>query len=684
MKILFYPRLALDGIRKNRRLYLPYILTCIGMIMLFYLIHYLAAMETLVLMPGGGTTAQMLGFGVWVVALFAMIFLVYTNSFLMRRRKKEFGLYNILGMNKVNLSLLLLWETLIIFAISVAGGLFCGILFSKLAEIGLTNVLGGQATYKFSISKESVADVFLIFVPIFGVIYLKGLWQVWRMSAIALLKSESAGEKPPRANYLFGIAGLLILAAAYYIAVSIQNPLAAFAWFFVAVLMVIIATYLLFTAGSVTLCRLLQKNKRYYYKKNHFVSVSSMAYRMKRNGASLASICVLSTMVLVMLLGSGSLYLGSEDIMNKLYPFDVNIKLLYANIGNENTDYKAEKVDYALDEVHAWLNERGANIKNEQYYLSIGFTAMVKGDTLMLDYDTVASADMLTLDTVADVYFVPIEDYNRLIDPSATLNDNEALLFCRRIGYAADSISMPNGVSWQIKDRINKIFPYGESSTSMLPYIYIVVNDIDAAADAANEALGEYAEVEPCLRWGFDLELEGAEQIKLYEDLRYVLYDIEASEQGGCIYSFVDSRELRREDTFGMTAGIFFLGVFLSIVFMLATTLMIYYKQITEGYEDENRFAIMRAVGMTKQDIRKNINSQMLTVFFLPLITAALHLSFAFPMVQKLLALFNLQNEALSLIVMAVTVLAFGLVYAFIYKATSNAYYSIVSGKREA
>ncbi len=682
MKLSLYPRLAVDGMRKNSRLYTPYILTCIGMVMLFYIIHYLAAMGALDDMPGGTTTAQMLGFGVWIVALFAFIFLTFTNSFLMRRRNKEFGLYNMLGMSKHNLGIVMLFETVIVFAIAVFGGLFGGILLSKLAELGLTRALKGQINYGFTVSYEAIEDVFRIFVPIFCFILAKSIYHVHRMSAVSLIKSENMGEKPPKANFLLALLGAAILAVAYYIAVSIQNPVSALMWFFVAVGMVIIATYLLFVSGSVALCRALQKNKKYYYKKSHFISVASMTYRMKRNGASLASICILSTMVLVMLLGSGSLFFGTEDMINKLYPNDINIKLYYYEY-DENAErrYTPEKVEYAVNQVHRWLSERNAEPENEQYCVNISCTGIVEGDKMTLDYESVSSYGLSYIDKLIDVYFISLDDYRRFIDPAATLEDDEVLLYCRRTSYTDDTITLSvSGHTWRIKNEVKKMFPYGESSTSMLPYFYIVVSDLMSAADLIQTEIGENAFSDIYLRWGFDVDMNNDDTIALFDELEFELYEIENSRDGRCNYSYSTCRAIEYDDMFGMCAGIFFLGVFLSVVFLMATTLIIYYKQITEGYEDESRFAIMRNVGMTKKDIRKSINSQMLTVFFLPLAMAAMHTCFAFPIVQKLLALFNLQNELLSLTVMCVTILVFGVIYALIYKATSNTYYSIVSG----
>lgn len=296
-----YPRLAWQGITKNKRLYLPFLLTCVGMVMMTYILLSLASSPILQTFPGGDTMPMILGMGSFVMAAFAVLFLFYTNSFLIRRRNREFGLYNILGMGKGNLAKVLAWETVIMALISIAGGEVLGIALGKLFELLLVNIVDGTVQMQFTVSVPATTMTAILYLAIFALLFLRSLVTVCKTNAAALLRSEACGEKPPKANWVFGLAGFLILGAAYYIAVTIKQPLTALAVFFIAVLMVIVATYLIFISGSVVLCRALQKNKRYYYQKNHFISVSSMAYRMKRNGAGLASICILATMVLVML-----------------------------------------------------------------------------------------------------------------------------------------------------------------------------------------------------------------------------------------------------------------------------------------------------------------------------------------------------------------------------------------------
>ncbi|MBP3318370.1 MAG: ABC transporter permease [Ruminiclostridium sp.] len=681
MKVGLYPKLAWEAMRKNRRLYLPYLLTCAGMIMMFYIIHYLAAMPSLETMAGGITVMQMLGFGTWIVALFALLFLFYTNAFLVRRRQKEFGLYNILGMGKGNLSLLILWENGILFLLSMGAGLFGGILLSKLAELGLMGVLGEEITYDFTINPAALWDTLLIFVPIFCLLCLKNLWQVRRMSAVELLRRESAGEKPPKANYLLGLAGVVLLAGAYYIALSIQSPLVALAWFFIAVGMVVAATYLLFLSGSVTLCRLLQKNKGYYYRKDHFVSVSSMAYRMKRNGAGLASICILSTMVLVMMTGAGSLYFGAEDSLRARYPSQMAVSVDFLP-GDEIYGDTPERVEGLVSELGTVLEDFDAQPQGVAYRF-VAVTGLLKDGTLDLDPMTVNGADAVQMEDVCNLYFIPLADYNRAMGAHETLGEKEVLLHCVNRSYEAPTITMKNGTVWQVKGQVDAMMNSEAAAMDVIPAVFLVVSDLEPVVDCLNYELGELEDVVRVrLNWNFDTGLEGEEQVALAAALRETLGELEVTGQGGFYTADVECREAQRGDFYGTYGGIFFLGILLSIVFLSATVLILYYKQVTEGYEDESRFAIMRKVGMTAADIRKSVNAQMLTVFFLPLVTAVVHLCFAFPMVRKLLALFSLGNVGLMVAVLGGTVLVFGLFYTLVYRLTSNAYNAIVSGTK--
>ena len=684
MRANLYPKLAWDGIRKNKRFYLPYILTCIGMVMMCYILRYLASMPTFKERPGGDSMTMVLGFGFWVIALFAVIFLFYTNSFLMRRRQKEFGLYNMLGMGKNHLSILLLWENGILFSVSMVGGLLSGILLSKLAELFMIMLMGGEATYTLRIDPKAFRDTWTIFIPVFAMIFVKGLIQIRRSSAVNLVKSDTVGEKPPRANYVLGIAGILILAGAYYIALSIKSPLIAMAWFFLAVCMVIVATYLLFISGSVMLCRLLQKNKRYYYKPNHFVSVSSMVYRMKRNGAGLASICILCTMVLVIMMGAGSLYVGQEESLNTRYPHEFAASVDFLTEG-ETKRYSEEKADYFYAQVDEVLNSYDVTPENAEQVLSTTATGMLKDRALILDPSTVDAANTETMEYVTQIYLIPLSAYNQCMGTDKTLNSGEVFLHCVRRTYDAPVITLSDGTVLTVKEHLTDMMGSGEAAMQIIPSMFIVTDDIEAVMESFNKELGSMSGEYKCrleVSYSFDADLSEEQQMELGEAIRERVRELDYTGDGG-FYSYnVACKAEERADFYGLFGGIFFLGIFLSILFLAATVLIIYYKQVTEGYEDEARFEIMRKVGMTAKDIRKSINSQMLTVFFLPLVTAAVHTAFAFPIVQKLLAIFNLRNTALSLMVTGVAIVIFGIFYGVIYKITSNAYYSIVCGNK--
>lgn len=682
MRADLYPRLAWDGIRKNGRFYTPYLLTCVGMVMMCYILRYLASMPQLKQMPGGGTMTMILSLGFLVVAFFSAIFLFYTNSFLMRRRQREFGLYNMLGMGKKHLGMLLFWETGMLFVFSVSAGLALGVLLSKMAELCMVMLMGGEAGFALRVEPKALGDTFVMFLPIFLLIFAKNLIRIYRSSAVSLTKSEAAGEKPPKANYALALAGVLILAAAYYLALSIESPLAALVWFFIAVCMVIAATYLLFIAGSVALCRLLQKNKRYYYRPNHFVSVSSMVYRMKRNGAGLASICILSTMVLVTMMGAGSLYAGKEDSLHARFPHDFTVSVDFLTEG-QTQRYSEEKAANFYAQVDEILSGCGVAARNVEKAERTSVFGVLKDGKLTLDPKTVDSADVRTMADVTQIELIPLDTYNRCMGENKTLEKGEIFLHCVRRSYDAPTITLPDGTVLTVKEQLPDIMGSADAERDYTPTVFLVTDELPSVIESFNRALGQAHACRMEVSCGFDVELSEPQQLKLLDALRARLGELSESEEAG-FYSYDAScRAAERGEFYGMFGGLFFLGIFLSIVFLAATALIIYYKQVTEGFEDEARFSIMRKVGMTAQDIRKSVDSQMLTVFFLPLLTAAVHTAFAFPMVQRLLALFNLRNVWLSVLVTGTVIVIFGIFYGVVYKITSNAYFTIVSGTQK-
>lgn len=680
MKTGFYPKLAFDGIRKNRRMYVPFICTCIGMVMMFYIISYLHYSDTIASMNGGQIMRSTLNLGSIVVGIFSCIFLFYTNSFLIRRRKKEFGLYHILGMGKLNIARILFWETLLTAVISLVLGIGFGILFSKLAELAMARLTHAQIIYSMHISPDSILFTLTVFGCIFILLFFNTLRQVHFSNAITLVKSESVGEKPPKGNILLGLLGMICLAAAYYLAVTVADPVSALGMFFIAVILVIVGTYLIMIASSVLFCRLLQKNKRYYYKANHFVSISSMAYRMKRNGAGLASICILATMVLVMLSTTVSLYFGMDDVLSNRYPYQFNTTVSYDSfdmMSDENTASILKLASDAMDKYECTQS----NVSDYRSACFYGY---------LIDNDFVCDAKFDSHSETANYlegtmfYFVPLSDYNKMMGTNETLASDEALLFSTRdSAYNESTISFEHGMTYTIKKQIDKFRPDGNSMANISTIFVLIIPDIHAAVDAIAALPGNEKSVYFYWHYNFDTNLNRDDQILLANDLSSTISDFftqSYKQNTGIMRCQFESRAANYEEFLADFGSLFYLAIVLSIVFLIAAVLIIYYKQISEGYEDQARFDIMQKVGMTKREIKKSINSQLLTVFFLPLVGAGIHLIFAFPMIRKILLLFNLTNLHLYTIVTLISFGAFALFYTIVYRITSNAYYHIVSG----
>lgn len=683
MRMGFYRRLAWTGIRQNKKLYLPYLLACIGVVMVCYIVSFLGQSPVLKNMPGGGSAQSFLSMGFGVMCVFSLIFLFYTNSFLIRRRKKEFGLYNILGMGKRHLALVLLWETVMMLAITLVGGLFFGVLFSKAAELALARILGGGVTYTMTVGLSSVIQTVFLFLVIFFLIYLNTLRQVHLTSPIALLRSENAGEKPPRANWIIALLGLVVLGGAYYWAITVEDPITAMVGFFVAVAMVVVGTYLLFVAGSVTLCRLLQRNKRYYYKTNHFVSVSSMVYRMKRNGAGLASICILCTMVLVMISSTSCLYIGVEDSMRSRYPRHINLDGMVDTVDTLSEDRLNQVRELAEETVERY----GATMSNVVDYRVAGFVGIQKENQIILENTFQNSYNVEDMANTWQVFVAPLEDYNKLMGKHEELVNGETLVFTtKEDSYTYDTVKLGDAVTLSVAGQVDSFADNGVDTMQIVPSIYLFVPDFANVMEQLGEVSkdSEVFSISPHWFYGFDLNCDDETQKSIAQDLQKELRDMEIAEgDEEFFHVLLESAAQERADTYGLYGGLFFLGILLGVVFILAAVLIIYYKQICEGYEDQSRFDIMQKVGMTKDEIRRSINSQVLTVFFLPLLMAGVHLAFAFPLIRKLLLLFGLTNVWLFATVTVVCFVAFALFYVIIYRLTSRSYFRIVSGMRE-
>lgn len=676
MKRGVYRTLAWTGVRNNRKLYVPYLLTCTGMVMMCYIMSFLGANPTIAEMRGGDTMQSILGLGFGVLAVFSVIFLFYTNSFLIRRRTKEFGLYNILGLGKRHLALVLLLETGAIAAVTLCAGLALGIVFSKLAELMLVKLMEGTQTTQFSVGLGAAVQTALLFALIHALIYGNALRRIRVANPVELLHSERAGEKPPKANWLPALFGVALLGTAYYLAVSIQDPMTAIVVFFFAVIMVVAATYLLFISGSVTLCRLLQKNRRYYYKTNHFVSVSSMVYRMKRNGAGLASICILCTMVLVMVSSTVCLYFGATGSLRTRYARQFNLDVIVDTVEELQSGWTQAVRGAAADTAGA----RGLAAENELDYRVAAFGAPLRDGRLVTDGSTDAIADMW------QVFLVPLDDYNRLAGREVSLSGGEVLLCATKgMAYPADTLQIGDGAPLTVRERVEPFVSNAIDAMQIVPSLYVVVPDF---ARAVRQLEDGAADLQVALHWyyAFDLPCGDEAQREVDAALVEALETVkQAAQQEGNFYVGLESRAVQRANFLGLYGGLLYLGVLLGIVFLAAAVLIIYYKQVSEGYEDQARFGILQQVGMTRREIRRSVNSQLLTVFFLPLVTAGVHLSFAFPMIQKMLLLFGLADVSLLIVITACCYLVFALFYMAVYRATSRAYVAIVSdAKRTA
>lgn len=675
MKLGFYPRLAWSGIRKNKRLFVPYILAASGTAAVFYIMFYLASGDLLDGMRGGMTAQSTLSLGVFVIVAFALLFLFYCNSFLVRRRYKEFGLYSILGMNRKNISRVLAWETLLTALLSLIGGIFIGALLSKLAEMIFLHMLGGTADYSLHISLPAIKYMLLYFGGIFALIYISSLIKLHRSTVVELVHSESYGEKPVKANPVLGIAGVILLSAAYILAVSIKEPLQALTIFFIAVIMVIVGTYLVFISGSVLLCKILQKNKRYYYTPRHFVSVSSMTYRMKRNGAGLASICILATMVLVTISSTCCLYFGMVDSVNARYPRDINVTFGY----DASTSLTEEKADALSDKLVAALGD--TERKNILDFRQLSMSGVFENGVFDISERFSGSSDIIDYGKITNLRIVSLSDYNRISGKSETLAENEVLLHALRTDYGLKTISLGSVETFTVKKTLDAMPLADGSGAEISPTITLVVSDFDNTVERLVDGAGEYV---VRLKWicDFDCSDELEDQDKVCNMIATASENGEFSDKdggSGWQYLSYESRAAEYTDFAAVYGGLFFLGVTLSLVFSCAAVLIIYYKQLSEGYEDAQRFEIMQKVGMTKPEIRRSINSQLLTVFFLPLLFAGLHLAFAFPFIRKILYMFSFYNTSFLIWTTVISFLVFAVLYALVYKKTSNTYYKIVS-----
>lgn len=662
---MMYPRLAFDNIRKNARTYIPYILTCSFAVAMFYIMKSLSLNEGIENVQGGNTIAYILNLGTYIIAIFVCIFLFYTNSFLMKNRKKEFGLFNILGMEKRHISKIIGFESLYVSLISFSTGIFTGIVLDKLMYLMILKFMKAEIPLGFYISKNAIVSTVIIFGILFSLIFLNSLRMIHLSKPIELLKGGNTGEKEPKAKWLFALAGIIFLGAGYYIAVTTKNPVKALLLFFIAVVLVILGTYLIFTAGSIAFLKILKANKRYYYKTNHFISVSGMIYRMKQNAVGLANICVLSTMVLVTLAPTVSMIVGVEDIIMQRYPYQLEV------IGYNADD---ETIQGVFDIVNEAAKEENIGITEQVVYSSLQFSALYTGGDeffFSTDYN-----DMSMIDNVYNLNFITAKDYSTYIGKEITLNDDEVIFYSNRVKYNNDSFKLFDK-TYKIKEHTDNYISDGLMAADLISTFGIVVKDMSMMQDFQKKQAEVYGKNSSSIVSYCQINTDGDAEAQIRLNDR-IWQKMEPYIQDTDVAYYSECREEKRDSAYGLYGGFFFLGLFLSVLFTIAAVLIIYYKQISEGYNDKSRFEIMQKVGMSEHEVKKSIHSQVLTVFFMPLITAGIHTAFAFPIVKKILAMMQLTNAKLFLFTTIGVYLAFAVIYAAVYLMTAKVYYKIV------
>ena len=641
MNNFIYEKLAVTNLKNNRKTYVPYIFTGVLTVMMFYIIDALSR--------GKGITQDTLKiclqYATGVIVVFAVIFLFYTNSFLIKRRKKEIGVYNILGMGKRHIARMMAVETILTAGISILGGLVFGIIFGKLMYLLLLKILHNSVDMQFSVNGTAIVQTVILFAGIFLLTYLYNILQIQLVNPVELLHGGNQGEKEPKSRWLLVIVGVAALGNGYWIALTTEAPLEALLKFFVAVVCVIIGTYALFIAGSIVVLKILRKNKAYYNPK-HFTSVSGMIYRMKQNGAGLANICVLSTMVLVMVSTTVSLYAGMEDILDSRFPRDVSI------VCNEADTNKEETLQRLIKEQ---CEKAGVKITDRVRYRYGSMNAVLKGNNLEKVEQYYPDNHFYYVEMITQ------EEYNRIEKKNVSLKEQEILTYTTNGKCGKKQINIA-GQNYQVKKELSEMTSQPKSTAEMYKTLYIVFANAEQI-----ERIESFSYADK-----FNLKGDDGKQKEALEQIQNEFY--EKFPDGT-----MESRMLSRSSFYELYGGLFFIGIYLGSMFIMATVLIIYYKQISEGYDDRERYQIMQKVGMSKKEVKRSIRSQVLSVFFLPLVVAVIHVAVAFKVMTKILGVLNLTNVSLFAVCTIITIAVFAVFYIIVYSITAKEYYRIVN-----
>ena len=670
-----FSKLAIQNIRNNKSTYIPYMITCIFCIAMIYMMEFLRDCPTLDQAVRHAAEVRMiLSTGEIIVIIFCVIFLIYSNSFLMKRRQKEIGLYNVLGLEKTHIGIVMLLETIITTVISLTAGIAAGILGSKLALLLLLRLLHIPAVLGFYVSLKGIVICMVMFGGIFLLILFLNLAKIRLNRPVELLHGNNTGEKEPKAKWLMALIGFVCLGIGYYLAITTESPISAISIFLLAVILVMAGTYLLFTAGSIVILKFLRHRKKFYYKTGNFISISGMLYRMKQNAVGLASICILSTGVLLMISMTVSIYFGMNDIMVNRYPYDTDLSI---------TGVSEEECQTAIDAFEKAISDNAVPVdkKAEEIYLTI-ISHFDNGQIQIAEPNTLRdSASVLTLSLVRQ------SEYEKLTGTDPALQDGKILAWASNIFEKSDSLTVNDSV-FSVKKWLGADSPLTCGRDIVYGNAVFVVTDSDFKKfDKMRTEMYKDASSSPAgqdLTVHLGLDITGSDSTKIAYGTP-VLDAIKALKDNGQLSdnSWITSgiRAQEYDSYYAGNGSLLFIGIFLGSLFLMGTAMIIYYKQISEGYEDQNRFEIMQKVGLSHREVRSSIRRQILMVFFLPLLMAMLHISMAFPLIRRMLLLFGMTNTKLFIGCTAGTVLIFALVYGLIYIMTAKSYYHIVERK---
>ena len=666
-----YFKLAKTNLSNNKPFYIPYIISSIITVAMLYMMSFLSDNKGLNKIMGADSLAIIFRLGVGIIVIFSYIFLFYTNSFIIKRRKKEIGVYNILGMEKRHLSKVLFVETMYSAVISLICGIIVGIVFSKFILMVLYGIIGIHKTVEFFVNIHGIILCIVSFGILFLITFLYNFMQIKLANPIELLRGTSVGEREPKTKILMTIIGVVCLAIAYYIAITTENPLNVLTLFFVAVLLVVIGTFAIFTAGSIALLKLLRNNKKFYYNKKHFMAVSGMLYRMKQNAAGLASICILSTMVLVVISTTVSMYVGIQDELAARYPNDVCVTVDY----NSVIDKSSEIEKAIFDEIDS------AEVKNKKAFSYLSVFVGQKGDNFTTDKEHLSFQNSYLFYILSKDDFIKRD--NSFKDKIGNISKGEAVVVLNK-KYDKKDIKI-FGQSYKVNKSFEHTYDndlYVLSTLNGLGYIILDNNEsVQELYDVQEKMLGKGANYYTN-KIRFDFKSGNKKQkIAAYKKVdnavkRY--FKDNKNDKKEISSYWVESRQENEKNFYLLYGGLFFLGIFLGTMFLMVTVMIIFYKQITEGYDDRERYQILEKVGMSNREVKDTIKSQIRIVFVLPIFAAAIHVTAAFPMVYRLLQMLNLNNEKLFAGCLAVTIIVFAVIYYLEFKVTSRAYYRIV------